>query len=368
MDNIITAGEELRKSFYESGFNFLSSVPQRRLQEMILAMAQKGHSGKMTDYAELGLGHRTTYGHFLSKGKWDHIAVERVQRKNSFQSILTAAKSAKQPVYLSIDDTVVAKKKSSKHAVRPTEGVGWHYSHLEGKQVFGFQMHAAIVSVGSHALCYSLQRCCPEHGSKVDMTLNVIDSLIETEHPVYVLMDSWYTNAQVWNKCVAKKCHLIGAMKSNRILYPDGMRTSASDYAASRTQDQFHLVTVKGQEYFVHRYEGPLNKLKKAVVLLTYPKGKFGVCNTLKVFLCSDFTLTDAEILEHYTHRWKIEVMFKQQKRYLGLKSFMIRTATAIDRFLIILTVAWFFLTCKNGVPLPLYEGIHRYRGVLAIS
>ena len=368
MDNIITAGEELRKSFYESGFNFLSSVPQRRLQEMILAMAQKGHSGKMTDYAELGLGHRTTYGHFLSKGKWDHIAVERVQRKNSFQSILTAAKSAKQPVYLSIDDTVVAKKKSSKHAVRPTEGVGWHYSHLEGKQVFGFQMHAAIVSVGSHALCYSLQRCCPEYGSKVDMTLNVIDSLIETEHPVYVLMDSWYTNAQVWNKCVAKKCHLIGAMKSNRILYPDGMRTSASDYAASRTQDQFHLVTVKGQEYFVHRYEGPLNKLKKAVVLLTYPKGKFGVCNTLKVFLCSDFTLTDAEILEHYTHRWKIEVMFKQQKRYLGLKSFMIRTATAIDRFLIILTVAWFFLTCKNGVPLPLYEGIHRYRGVLAIS
>lgn len=85
------------------------------------------------------------------------------------------------------------------------------------------------------------------------------------------------------------------------------------------------------------------------------------------MFLCSDFTLTDAEILEHYTHRWKIEVMFKQQKRYLGLKSFMIRTAIAIDRFLIILTVAWFFLTCKNGVFLPLYVGIRSYRGVLAI-
>ena len=85
------------------------------------------------------------------------------------------------------------------------------------------------------------------------------------------------------------------------------------------------------------------------------------------MFLCSDFTLTDAEILEHYTHRWKIEVMFKQQKRYLGLKSFMIRTAIAIDRFLIILTVAWFFLTCTNGVFLPLYVGIRSYRGVLAI-
>ena len=156
-------------------------------------------------------------------------------------------------------------------------------------------------------------------------------------------------------------------MKSNRILYPDGKRISASAYAATRTQDQFHLVTAKGQEYFVHRYEGPLNKLKRAVVLLTYPKEKFGVCNTLKVFLCSDFSLADAEILEHYTHRWKIEVMFKQQKRYLGLKSFMNRTTIAIDSFLNILTVAWYFLTCTDGVPQPLCVGARRYRGVLTI-
>ena len=56
-----------------------------------------------------------------------------------------------------------------------------------------------------------------------------------------------------------------------------------------------------------------------------------------------------------------------QQKRYLGLKSFMIRTAMAIDRFLIILTVAWFFLTCKDGVPQPLYVSARRYRGFLSI-
>ena len=72
MENSITICEELRKYFYDSGLNFLSSVPQRRIQEMILAMAQKGHSGKMTDCGKLGAGHRTTYGHFLSKGKWDH--------------------------------------------------------------------------------------------------------------------------------------------------------------------------------------------------------------------------------------------------------------------------------------------------------
>ena len=102
MEHIITVGEELRKSFHENGFAFLNSVPQRRIQEMILAMAQKGHSGKMTDCEELGLAHRTTYGYFLSKGKWDHAAVETVQRRNSFQSILSVAESETQPIYLSI--------------------------------------------------------------------------------------------------------------------------------------------------------------------------------------------------------------------------------------------------------------------------
>lgn len=58
------------------------------------------------------------------------------------------------------------------------------------------------------------------------MTVEVIDSIQESEIPIYVLMDSWYTNADVWNKCKGKKCNLIGAMKTNRILYHNGVRTS----------------------------------------------------------------------------------------------------------------------------------------------
>ena len=367
MKNSIAVGEELRKYFYENGLNFLSSIPQRRIQEMILAMAQKGHSGKMADCGELGAGHRTTYGYFLSKGKWNHEKVETIQRQKSFRTILSVAEEANQPVYLSIDDTVVPKKKPSRRAMRPMEGTGWHYSHLECKKVYGYQIHAAIASTGSSTLCYSLRRCCPEHGTKVDMTVEVIDTIQESKIPIYILMDSWYTNAQVWNKSMEKKCHLIGAMKTNRILYPNGVRTSASDYASTLTQDQFHLVTVKGRKYYVHRYEGRLNKIDKAVVLLTYPKDAFRVYTALKAFLCSDLSLSDEEVLEHYSHRWKIEVMFKQQKRYLGLKSFMIRSAKAIDRFLIILTLAWFWFTWETGAVLPFSVGIRRYRGALSI-
>ena len=108
---------------------------------------------------------------------------------------------------------------------------------------------------------------------------------------------------------------LIGAMKANRILCPDGYRCSAQDLAATLPNGQCHLVTVGSHEYWFHRYDGALNGIDKAVVLLSYPKSAFGNKNALRVFICSDCGLADETILGHYTHRWKIEVMFKQQKR-----------------------------------------------------
>ncbi len=75
------------------------------------------------------------------------------------------------------------------------------------------------------------------------------------------------------------------------------------DYARTLSQSQFHLVTVKGRECWVHRYEGSLIKISKAVVLLSYPKGAFGNPKALRVFLCSDLSMDDETILDYYSHR-----------------------------------------------------------------
>jgi len=62
--------ESYRQVFYEYGIGEkLSSVPQKRLTEIICGLAMKGNQSKTTDFAELNQGFRTTYGHFLSKGK-----------------------------------------------------------------------------------------------------------------------------------------------------------------------------------------------------------------------------------------------------------------------------------------------------------
>ena len=366
MVDMIAAREEIGKFFYECGFGaILSSVPQNRLLEIISSLAMKGNQSKTTDFAELKQRNRTTYGHFLSKGKWDEKAVSQKQQEESFQKVAELALAKQVALCLSIDDTVIEKKRPSSRAKRPMEGTGWHYSHLAGKQVFGYQVFGANISAGDVSLCYCLQRCCPENGSKIDMANELLDSLPETDAQIIFEMDSWYTCKRLWDKALEKDITLIGAMKTNRILYPDGRRRSAQDYAAMLPNDQYHLVTVGGHEYWIHRYEGALNGIDKAVVLLSYPKSAFGNKNALRVFVCSDLKLSDTEILTHYTRRWKIEVMFKQHKMYMGLKSFMVRSAMAIDRLFVILPLAHFFLVNLWGDFRPLSAAIRRFRAIL---
>ena len=58
------------------------------------------------------------------------------------------------------------------------------------------------------------------------------------------------------------------------MLYPFGIKKKLSEFAVllSATRSNSHPVTVKGLEYYVHRYEGKLNGIENAVVLLSYPQ------------------------------------------------------------------------------------------------
>ena len=114
--------------------------------------------------------------------------------------------------------------------------------------------------------------------------------------------------------------------------------------------------------YMVYRYEGALNKIDRAVVLLSYPAGALGKKNTLRVFLCSDISLSDETILEYYAHRWSIELFFRSRKRYMGLNSFMVRSAKAMDRLLLVLALAHFFFSCGLGRILPFFSGLRLCR------
>ena len=113
------------------------------------------------------------------------------------------------------------------------------------------------------------------------------------------------------------------------MLYPFGIRKKLSKFAAllSVTHSDFNLVTVKSKNYYVYRYEGKLNGIENAVVLLSYPEKAFGNPKALRAFLSTDVSLSTGEILSFYVCRWQIEVFFRQCKDKLALGSCQIRSA-----------------------------------------
>lgn len=344
METIITPKEKISKYFYEFGYDFLSSVPERRIQEMVISCGMKGYSGKTSDYADCGKAHRTTYGHFLKSGKWDEKRVSATTKAGVVGRVVKTAEKTSNPTYWKIDDTISEKKQPSKSAENPTEGTGWHYSHLEKSLVYGHQVFGCTVSCGDMSLCYELKRYDKNQKSKVDMTLELIASLPVAETESYALFDSWYTNSKTVNAFRAKNYVVIGALKTNRTVYCDGEPVSIAELAPNTHLDEFQLVTLNNQEkYWVYRYTGNLNGIADVVVLISYPEGSFAVEGALRAFLCSDTAISSDDILYHYARRWQIEVFFKQMKHYFGLNKFMVRSAKAIDRFFVIISLAHFF-------------------------
>lgn len=140
---------------------------------------------------------------------------------------------------------------------------------------------------------------------------------------------------KIINTFAERGFHTIGALKTNRVLYSFGIKKKLSEFAVllSVTHSDFNLVTVKSKNYYVYRYEGKLNGVENAVVLLSYPEKAFRNPKALRAFLSTDVSLSTDEILSCYVCRWQIEVFFLQCKDKLALGSYQIRSAQGIWQY-----------------------------------
>ena len=174
MTDIIAGRKATGKFFYQYGFGEnLSSVPQKKLTEIICGLAMKGKQSRTTDFAELNQEFRTSYGHFLSKGKWDEQKVSQQQQTEALRKADELAQTKGAPIYLSIDDTVIEKKKPSSRATRPMEGTGWHYSHLEGKQVLFPSLKLGNNTFGASRFARRCKQRQPQNMANITSDLSV---------------------------------------------------------------------------------------------------------------------------------------------------------------------------------------------------
>ncbi len=198
--------------------------------------------------------------------------------------------------------------------------------------------------------------------TKIDHVCDMAVTLPIPPYGGYALVDSWFTCARVIGSYPAVGYHLIGGLKTNRIIYPQGIRISIQDFAAHMRKEDVRLVTVNETSYWTYRYEGALNEIENAVVLLCWPEQAFGVPKALRAFLCTDVSLNTETISTYYSKRWPIEILFRQSKNNLGFDTYQVRSATAFVRLWALL--AWTHLYCTTGLgqPCPFGDGLRAVR------
>jgi hypothetical protein len=247
------------------------------------------------------------------------------------------------------DDTISEKTKPSSKALGPIAKTGFHMSHLENKQVWGHQILATLLAVDGKVFPYLVQRYEKDVNSKIEMVCSVAETLPIATRLAYALSDSWYTCEAVIEAHLKRGYHFIGGLKTNRVIYPQGVRTQIQDFAQYIEKNDVHLVTVGSSRYWTYRYEGPLKGIANAVVILCWPENAFKKPKCLHAFLCTDDELTTQTILEYYSQRWPIEIFFRQTKGNFGLNKYQVRSEVSIDRILALIALTYWYCVLGSG-------------------
>ena len=340
---------------------FLSDVYMGHLLAIITSVFLRGYKGKTIDFAETGSCHRTTVAHFLNHGKWDDRKLQDILKSCVLHVIYKEAIRSKQPILCIVDDTIASHTKPSSQAEHPIEAAYFHQSHLKGRQDYGHQIVSVMLSCNGITLNYAVI-LYDKSKSKIEIVQEIARELPQAPVISYFLCDSWYTSVKVMDSFAQKGFYTIGALKTNRILYPCGIRQKASEFALHlrKTDPNVNLVTVGNREFYVYRYEGELNDIPNAVVLISYPKEAFGNAKALRVFISTNVGLSTQNILEEYIKRWPIELFFRHSKSKLALDKYQIRSKKGIQRYWLLMSLVHYMCCMHSGTYCTFEEG-YRY-------
>ena len=310
------------------------------------------------DFQAVSHCHRTTTAYFLNHGKWDDLALQDTLKRSILQIIYEEARCSGQPIFCIVDDTIASHTRPSSQATHPIEAAYFHQSHLKGCQDYGHQVVSVMLSCNGITLNYAVI-LYDKSKSKIQLVQEIAQEIPVAPVVSYFLCDSWYTSAKVMDHFIRKGFYTIGALKTNRIIYPCGIRQKICDFALHlrKTDPDVSLVTVGSREFYVYRYEGKLNGIPNAAVILSYPKDMFGNPKALRVFLSTDVSLSTRKILEIYTQRWAIELFFRQSKGRLGLDKYQIRSRCGIQRYWLIMSFVHYLCCMYSGSYCVFEEG-----------
>ena len=202
---------------------FYSNRVINHLMSILISIFISGYHGKTTDFAKNSSCHRTTIAHFLNSGKWDDSLLSDTLKCSVIEIIYSEAARTGKPVLCIVDDTIASKTKPSSRALHPIEDAYFHQSHLKGKQDYGHQAVAVMLSCNGIVLNYAFVMY-NKSISKIDIVQSIAKELPVPPVMSYFLCDCWYVSEKIINTFAQRGFHTIGALKTNRLLYPSGIK------------------------------------------------------------------------------------------------------------------------------------------------
>lgn len=348
---------------------FLSDVYLNHLMTIIVSVFLRGYRGKTIDFAEVSCLHRTTTAYFLNHGKWNASALQNTLKSSVIQTIYKEAQCSGQPIFCIVDDTIASHTKPSSQALHPIEAAYFHQSHLKGCQDYGHQIVSVMLSCNGITLNYAVI-LYDKSKSKIQIVQEIAEELPVAPVVSYFLCDCWYTSAKVMDSFIRKGFYTIGVLKTNRIINPCGIRQKVSTFALHlrKSDSAVSLVTVGGREYYMYRYEGELNDIPSAVVLISYPKEAFGNPKALRVFISTNAGLSPQDILDNYTKRRPIELFFRQNKSKLALDKYQLRSKQGIQRYWLIMSLVHYMCCPHSGKYCTFEDGYQYFQNQIKIE
>ena len=360
MNNSIHYSETICNTLKKNNlYEILSPYALKYIITILISIFSIGYRGKTVNMEKHSTFHRTSISRFLKSDKWNPDILEESIKQIVINTIYAESKRTGKPIFCIIDDTIASKTKPSSKANNPIQSAYFHFSHLKKKQDYGHQAVSVMLSCNGITLNYAIIMY-NKTKSKIDIVKDIADEFPVAPNIAYLLCDSWYVCRKIMDSFVCKGFYTVGALKTNRMIYPQGVKFSVNEYAAKLTEAKckefFHIVTVKGLQYYVYQYEGKLNGIENATVLISYPINAFGNQKALRCFISTNASLSAPEILNLYVIRWEIEVFFRNCKTKLALDKYQIRSEKGIRSFWLLTSLAY-LIACFESLSFDFTQG-----------
>jgi hypothetical protein len=303
---------------------------------------------------------------FLRISPWQASDVRDALRSYQVNRLLAGVGQTDTPpvIYLNIDDSLGEKDKATRHM----QVVDWHHDHSEStkskpryKNAFCYLVCTlrigeltATVDLRLYLRQKTVRRLNRQRAkedrlhfrSKYRLARTILEQLrplLPKDWKVVVQFDSWYASASLIKYCRRQSWHVTCGLKCNRLLSDKRVDKHAQELR-HKWYTRVCVTTTDGDKssYFVRRQDGRLADIPHDVRVFfskRHPRAK-----ALSYFMSTDLSCSTKAVLQGYSWRWSCEVVNFYTKTQLGLADFRVRSYEAVDRYMVVVHLAWAYV------------------------